>query len=175
MDALRRECEKATENRRAACPLFWTLGGNQVGKAAISGWREIVQPAWRAGALLWPFDGGLRLLAEKGRLVICETYPAEAYGHVGVRFRRGGSKQRQQDRQEATVGLAPRCDLHGVCLSTDMRKVLEDGFGPRKEEDAFDAAMGLLGMVEVVEGRRAAAPARTEASEWEGWILGQAA
>jgi len=29
--------------------MFWTLGGNQVGKAAISGWRELLAPARRAG------------------------------------------------------------------------------------------------------------------------------
>jgi len=28
VEALRRQCEKATTNRRAACALFWTLGGN---------------------------------------------------------------------------------------------------------------------------------------------------
>ena len=90
VEMMRRSCERQTGTRRAACPLFWTLGGNQVGKAAISGWRDVVQPARKAGALLWPFDGDLAALSESGRLVICETYPAEAYGHVGVRlpFRR---------------------------------------------------------------------------------------
>lgn len=175
IDVLRRQCERATRDRKAACPLFWTLGGNQVGKAAISGWKEVVQPARRAGALLWPFDGALQSLAAEGRLVICETYPAEAYGHVGVRFRAGGSKQRQQDRREAGAGLGPRCKEHGVELTGTMGNALADGFGPRRDgEDPFDAAMGLLGMIEVVEGRRAAAPPTTQAPTWEGWILGQA-
>jgi hypothetical protein len=31
-DHLCRLCENAHENHRAACPLFWTLGGQQVGK-----------------------------------------------------------------------------------------------------------------------------------------------
>lgn len=41
-DALRRQCERATPTRRAACPIFWTLGGNQVGRGALSGWMEVV-------------------------------------------------------------------------------------------------------------------------------------
>ena len=31
-DQLRRRCERATASRRAACPLFWTLGGIRLGK-----------------------------------------------------------------------------------------------------------------------------------------------
>ena len=65
--------------REGCLPLVLdALGGNQVGKAAISGWRDVVQPARKAGALLWPFDGDLAALSKSGRLVICETYPAEA-------------------------------------------------------------------------------------------------
>jgi hypothetical protein len=176
VDALRRQCDKATIDRRAACALFWTLGGNQVGKAAICGWQEVVQPARRAGALLWPFDGTLPSLAGAGRLVICETYPAEAYGHVGVKFRQGGSKRSQVDRRDATAKLSSRCEQHGVRLADAMRDAINDGFGPKKSgEDPFDATIGLLGMIEVVEGRRAVAPAETEAVGWEGWILGQTA
>ncbi len=172
---LRRQCERATADRRAACSLFWTLGPNQVGKAAISGWREVVQPSRQAGALLWPFEGDLSSLAGKGKLVICETYPAEAYGHIGIRFRVGGSKQGQDDRRQATSNLAARCEALGIHLSMEMKAVLANGFGPSKSgEDPFDAAAGLLSMIEVVEGRRAAAPAEVDAADWEGWILGQA-
>lgn len=176
IDALRRRCEKATTDRRAACPLFWTLGGNQVGKAAISGWREVVQPARRRGALLWPFEGDFSSPDKANALVICETYPAEAYAHVGVRFRIGGSKRRQQDRREATASLAARCEDHGIRVTPEMGHAIENGFGPgKKGEDLFDAAMGLFGMIEVVEGRRAALPTATASIPWEGWILGQAA
>lgn len=175
IDELRRWCERATVGRKAACSLFWTCGANQVGKAAISGWREIVRPARAAGARLWPFDGPLGSLCGWGGLVVCETYPAEAYAHAGVRFRPGGSKQRQADRREAGAGLDGRCQAHGIQLAPCMRAAIADGFGPRKDgEDAFDAAMGLFGMIEVTEGRREAAPATLPDPEWEGWILGQA-
>ncbi|CAJ0882699.1 hypothetical protein AMST5_03361 [freshwater sediment metagenome] len=32
MDQLRRLCDRQTSKRRAACPIFWTLGANQVGR-----------------------------------------------------------------------------------------------------------------------------------------------
>lgn len=57
-----------------------------------------------------------------------------------------------------------------------MKRALDEGFGSaRTGEDAFDAAMGLLGMIEVIDGRRAAAPSSAYGSSWEGWILGQSA
>lgn len=47
--------------RNAACPLFWTLGANQVGKGAIIGWRDVLSPALHddKGVFLWLFDGFL--------------------------------------------------------------------------------------------------------------------
>ena len=176
IDVLRRACERQTKTRKAACPLFWTLGANQVGKAAISGWQSVLEPARREGALLWPFDGDLAALSKANHLVICETYPAEAYGQVGVRFAPGASKLRQTDRRAATASLRSRSFKYGIQFSGAMRDALADGFGPLKGgDDPFDAALGLLGMIEVVDGRRAAAPTSIEAVDSEGWILGQAA
>ena len=126
-----------------------------------------------AGALLWPFDGTLVELAGANKPVICETYP-EAYAHVGVRFRSGGSKRRADDRRHATEGLLARCNLHHIELTEAMRRELEVGFGNNKDgEDAFDAAIGLFGMIEVSEGRRLASPEERRDRDWEGWILGQ--
>ncbi len=176
MDGLRRRCERATPTRRAANPLFWTLGGSQVGKAAIAGWQQVIVPARRRGALLWPFEGSLSELAASAAPVLAETYPAEAYAHVGVRFSPGMSKRRQDDRRAATRDLAGWADRHGVVFAPDLLARLDDGFGgARNGEDAFDALIGLLGMIEVVEGRRPEHPAARDREEaWEGWILGQA-
>jgi hypothetical protein len=109
--------------------------------------------------------------------VLVETYPAEAYGHVGVAFRRNMSKRRQEDRRKAMVGLMDWARLHGNVFSGDLIAQIEDGFGARGSgEDPFDALMGLLGMIEVVDGRRAEYPSdRDDGEPWEGWILGQAA
>jgi hypothetical protein len=177
IDELRRHCDHATATRRAACPLFWTLGGNQVGKAAISGWREAIMPARRRGARLWPFDGSLAELAKAGAPVLAETYPAEAYGHVGVRFQAGMSKRRQDDRRAATAGLLDWARQRGIIFSNELIRLFEDGFGARSDgEDAFDALIGALGMIEVVDGRRLESPGdRNDDDRWEGWILGQMA
>ncbi len=175
IDELRRRCELATPTRRAACPLFWTLGANQVGKAAITGWREVLLPARRRGARLWPFDGSLAELARSGVPVLAETYPGEAYGHVGVAFRPDMSKRRQDDRRTAMRDLPAWAARHGVSFEPALAAQIADGFGaPDRGEDPFDALLGLLGMLEVVDGRRSAGPAAAQ-DPWEGWILGQRA
>lgn len=177
MDALRRLCERKTsDGRRAACPLFWTLGGNQVGKAAIDGWQTVLRLARARGARLWPFEGSLGALSKSAECVLCETYPQEAYRHMGVKFRRGGSKRNRDDRKSAGDILLKWATTHAVALSKEARDALFDGFGPSKQgEDPFDALVGLLSMVEVVEGRRneGGEVLSADVKKWEGWILGQ--
>jgi hypothetical protein len=82
IEPLLRRCERGGNGQRQACCLFWTLGGNQVGKAALIGWRDVLVPALRNGITLrlWPFDGSLQSLFVPGALVVAETYPAECYG-----------------------------------------------------------------------------------------------
>ena len=76
------------------CSLFWTLGPNQVGKAAIIGWRDVLTPALGSdkSVVLWPFDGSLDQLLKPGNVVIVETYPAECYGW----FFQGGTKRQKK-------------------------------------------------------------------------------
>jgi hypothetical protein len=63
-----------------------------------------------------------------------------------------------------------------VSFSLELAAVIADGFGPKSDgEDAFDAIMGLLGMIEVADGRRTEGPLDHRNLQWEGWILGQAA
>jgi Protein of unknown function (DUF429) len=177
IDILHRKCELATPARRAACPLFWTLGGNQVGKAAISGWQEVIAPARRRGASLWPFDGSLSDLATRGPVVLAETYPAEAYTHVGVSFQASMSKRCRDDRRAAMVGLVEGARERGFTFSEKLITQVKDGFGARSNgEDAFDALIGALGMIEVIENRRIERPfVHNDVDTWEGWILGQTA
>jgi len=170
---LRRRCEQATISRRAACSLFWTLGGNQVGKAAISGWKEIIGPARRLGAKIWPFEGSLEALGKTGELVLAETYPAEAYGHVGIRFAAGESKRRQNNRARFAAAILNWALSNNIMPAPELVTLINDGFGPKSVgEDAFDAVMGIFGMIEVIDRRRAEGP--QQVSRWEGWILGQA-
>jgi hypothetical protein len=182
LDDLRRRCERGDPSRRAAAPLFWTLGGQQVGKAAISGWRDVIVPALREAAhaiALWPFDGELDELLRPGRVVLAETYPAECYRHLGVTFvatpgQRGGKRVRAARRANAAA-LFDWAAAVGVGLSAALRAQLGDGFGERADgEDRFDAVVGLFGMLNVVLGRRSpGAPPDLRTRRIEGWILGQ--
>ncbi len=182
-DALRRQCERAHQGRRAACPLFWTLGGQQVGKAAIAGWSDVLALALRLGSppvVVWPFDGALVDLFLPGRVIVAETYPAEYYGTLGISFppSRAGvrsGKTVQADRQANERFLSAWANRVGVDLSPRLADKLRDGFGGRADgEDQFDAVVGLFAMLNVVLGRQSAAPSLSvSARTVEGWILGQ--
>jgi len=176
---LHRRCERKTATRPAASPLFWTLGGKQVGKGAISGWREFVQPmvADNSEVGLWPFDGALLPLLESSRCVIVETYPTEFYGHLGVRFLggKGGGKRSQEARSRAAAHLIAAAEGSNADLSDAASEAITSGFGPHGNgEDAFDAMVGLLGMLKLLnDGARTDAPTDPTVRAVEGWILGQ--
>ncbi|WFS02365.1 DUF429 domain-containing protein [Rhizobium tumorigenes] len=171
-DDLLRECERATPYRPAGCSLFWTLGGNQVGKGAISGWQEIIAPALDQIGI-WPFDGVLAELTSSRSVVICETYPADVYSLFGMK-KGWGSKRRQEDRQRVGLGILEWAKERQDIETTAIVDCLRDGFGADKSgEDRFDAVVGLLGMLEVATGRRPeGSPDSDSVKRVEGWILG---
>lgn len=183
MDELRRVCELAHPGRRAASPLFWTLGGQQVGKAAITGWQSILAPGLLNNTLnldIWPFSGQLPHLLRPGRIVAAETYPGEIYGHLGVSFspHRPGyksGKRVQQDRAANAQNLLAWARENRIDLDLPLQKAILDGFGPSPAgEDPFDATIGLFGMLNVLAGNRPAGkPADEALRKVEGWILGQ--
>ncbi|MGO8257715.1 DUF429 domain-containing protein [Rhizobium ruizarguesonis] len=174
-DLLRR-CERATADRGDACILFWTLGGNQVGKAAITGWREIIIPNLSELAL-WPFDGTLSQLAKPGAAIVAETYPGDVYGQLGISRRPMWSKRQQSGRRLAGSHLLRWLASHPHIDGAALEATITDGFGIDKTgEDRFDAVVGLLGMIDVVERRQIeGAPDDDDITTWEGWILGQRA
>jgi hypothetical protein len=176
IDDLRRLCEQKTATRRAACSMFWTVGANQVGKAVIDGWQSVIRPALNRGAGLWPFQGGLTELSKSSNCILCETYPQEAYSHVGIQFAfRGGGKSSQQARRTVGESILTWADRHSVNLTDNARDSIKDGFGASGSgEDQFDALVGLISMIEVVEGKRPeGGTAAEKCKNWEGWILGQ--
>ena len=179
MDALYRRCE-ISEKRPRACSLFWTLGANQVGRAAISGWREVLTPALAHSAMsvaVWPFHGELPTLLAAHECVLVETYPAEACLHVGVPLG-GWSKRRRADRQVQGRRLLDRAaERPEVRISPSLDEAIRDGFSDRGDgEDRFDAVIGLVSMLEVIGGRRRdGAPQPSAALTVEGWIFGQRA
>ena len=179
---LSRLCDRATAERPAGAPLFWTLGANQSGKAAISAWRDMLLPAMAgpsseclAPPALWPFDGPFRTLLRPGRVAIAETYPAEAMRQLGLRM--GGSKRRQGDRARLADALHAALAAASATPHPAMRAAVSAGFGPDAAgEDRFDSLLGLLCMLAVLDGRRPdTAPADPWVQRWEGWVLGQTA
>jgi hypothetical protein len=177
-DLLRR-CDRRSATRTAACALFWTLGGSQVGKAAIAGWRDLLAPALRAGldVALWPFQGPLDDLLASHRFVVAETYPGEAYGHLDLVLRRHGGKRSQSARRANAASLLAQLRRLGVEAEPAAQAEIADGFGANASgEDRFDAVVGLLGMLNVVLGRRPSGePDDPIVRRIEGWILGQTA
>jgi len=113
---LLRRCERGGNGQKEACCLFWTLGGNQVGKAAIIGWRDVLALALRDASpvSLWPFDGSLPSLLVLGNAVIAETYPAECYGWFDGAL---GSKGDQNERKRFGASLLRWAGSHDVMLA----------------------------------------------------------
>jgi hypothetical protein len=174
---LSRACDRATGERPAGAPLFWTLGANQTGKAAIAAWRDMLLPALTSGAdvRIWPFAGAFRALLAPGAVALAETYPAEALRHLGIRMK--GSKRRQSDR--ATVANEMRAAMAALAVVPDpvLEQTIAEGFGhDAAGEDRFDCVLGVLCVLNVLAGNRPdTAPTDPWIRRWEGWVLGQTA
>ena len=172
---LSRQCDRATPTRPAGAPLFWTLGANQTGKAAISAWLELLRPALAGPAppALWPFDGPLRSLLTPGRVAIAETYPAEAMVQLGLRM--GGSKRRHGDRVALMPALCAVMAGLEAAPDRELAAWLDTGMGTEAAgEDRLDCVLGLLCVLRVLAGGLDAAPPDPWVMRWEGWVLGQA-
>ena len=174
-DLLRR-CDVAP-GRQAAAAIFWLVGGNQVGKAAITGWRDLIVPAMvdDAPLSLWPFDGQLVDLLARAGVVIAETYPGEVYGHLDLKIRRRDrSKRCQQDRAADAPSMHVWARTNHVQLTDQLHAAIDRGFGTDNAgEDRFDAVVGLFGMLDVVLGNRSSGEPEDDMTSIEGWILGQ--
>lgn len=179
MSQLLRRCERATPALGPASPLFWTLGGKQVGRAAIIGWRDVISPAVHQSDFelkLWPFDGDLWKLLELNASVVAETYPASGCVQLGLGAPgRSWSKTSQDGRRRHAEPLCSWATSREIELSDSLKSQLEEGFGVSSSgEDPFDAAIGLLSMLDVLtRDRRTWAPEDLEVRDIEGWILGR--
>jgi hypothetical protein len=172
LEPLLRRCERGGNGHKQACCLFWTLGGNQVGKAAVIGWRDVLAPALRNGGAvsLWPYDGPLPSLFVPGSVVVAETYPAECYGWFPNDPL--GSKRNQDDRKKFGTSLLRWSGAEKVTLEDGLRKEIHAGFS--QGDDAFDAVVGLFGMLKVCLSQRSPGePNEPIIREIEGWILGR--
>lgn len=173
MDELRRRCDRPTRVRRAACPMFWTMGAQQCGKGAIAAWRELLLPEPDRFAL-WPYAGPLARLLCGPVPVLAETYPTESYAQLGLTLR---SKRSAADRAAQAPPLRAAAETLAVDLTPGLAHAIETGFGERADgEDRFDALCGLLGMLRVLDGSAPADPPAEDPAltTVEGWMLGLA-
>lgn len=173
--SLSRFCDRATAERPAGAPLFWTLGANQSGKAAISAWRDMLLPGFEADLpiAIWPFAGPFLDLLQPGVVAIAETYPADAMVQIGLR--RIGSKRRQVDRMALMPSLRGIMDRLGVMPDPTLDSAIAQGFGADAAgEDRFDCVLGVLCVLSVTAGLRPDVPPPDPwLHKWEGWVLGQ--
>jgi hypothetical protein len=172
-EELLRRCDRRTAARGNACEIFWILGANQVGRAAIQGWRDVLAPAVRSRSIsIWPFDGELRVLLASAGITVLEAYPAETYGHLGLS--RGFGKRSREGRSSQARTILFWCERNAVVLQPELAANIENGFGDSETgEDAFDAFIGLLGIIEAVcDPSRCEAPQDPAVRDIEGWILG---
>ena len=174
--ALRR-CDLAHCRRGAASEVFWALGPQAVGKAALSGWRDFIVPALADTThryAIWPFDGGLRELLARADAVIVEAYPADAYLQLGLRMgSRGTAKTSQVDRRGEAPRLLDRCRRNDIVPEQNLVAEIRDGFGPsRAGEDPFDATVGLIAMIDALR-RAPELPEDPSVRRVEGWMFGR--
>ena len=110
----------------------------------------------------------LAALLAQHRVVIAETYPAEAMRHLGLRM--AGSKRRQVDRAGLADGL--RAAMARLGARGDVG--IDGGFGADAAgEDRFDSVLGLLCVLQVLAGLRPDfVPDDPWIRRWEGWVLG---
>lgn len=169
-DQLLRRCERAQQGRRAACSLFWTCGGNQVGKGALAGWH-LLRAEPPTSLRWWPFDGTLTDLVDAGGTIVTETYPAEYTRHLGLG--RVVGKRRQEVRREHAPALLQFARASDIDLEAELEDAIDDGFGSAGSgEDQFDAIIGLFGMLNVLTHRQSAnVPDDDAVRSVEGWIL----
>jgi hypothetical protein len=157
--------------------MFWTLGGNQVGKAMIVGWRDLLAPARRDGVdvAIWPFDGALCDLMRSHRFVVTEAYPGEIYGHLRLSLRAQGGNGSEAARRVAASLLLAWARRTDLALAPGLRAEITAGFGGAPgADDRFDAVVGLFGLINVVSGARPSGePDDPVVRRIEGWILGQ--
>jgi hypothetical protein len=174
---LSRACDRATLERPAGAPLFWTLGPNQTGKAALAAWRDMLASALSIDGEvhIWPFAGPFRTLVRPGAMALAETYPAEALRHLGIRL--SGSKRRQLDRAVVGPALLDAMARLGAKPDLPLATAIRDGFGADATgEDRFDCVLGVLCVLNVLAGGRPdSAPDDPWIQRWEGWVLGQTA
>lgn len=170
-DDLLRTCERPQPGIPAAGSLFWTLGAKAPGRAAIHGWSTVIAPSLDHPQIkLWPFDGPLHELLQPGNTVLAEAYPTQY--HRSILKTQFSGKGNQGKRKEQAPHLCAWARKHKVHLQSSLLREIQAGFP--QGDNAFDAVLGLFGLLEVAIGVRPDGyPTDPNIRSPEGWILGQ--
>lgn len=170
LEPLLRLCERAGHGHQEASCLFWTMGPKQVGKAALIGWRYVLAQAIKENSVrIRPFDGNIEFLLQPGHTVIAETYPAECYSWFSGHPLR--SKTDIESRKSFGSNLLDWARGSVVTVEPQLENTIKAGF-PIGTDDAFDAVVGLFGMLQICLGERDVYEPEDETiREIEGWIL----
>jgi len=99
------------------------------------------------------------------------SYPAECYRWFSNAPL--GSKRDAENRKKFGASLLRWAGTQSVIVQDGLHEGIQNGF-PHGEDDAFDAVVGLFGMLQVALGQRAPGePNEPIIRDVEGWILGR--
>ncbi len=168
---LHRRCELPTNDRNAACPSFWTLGANQVGKGMLHGLENLIIPGQQDGFHIWPFSGDLATCTKRPGVTLIETYPGEIYRWLDISEL---TKSNQESRKDAVKQLGLYAAQNAIEISPAVLTDIASGFGPEQgKDDAFDALVGVMGLIRIADGKRPEhLPTDPIITKREGWIVG---
>jgi hypothetical protein len=172
--ALRRAADRQTRHRPAGAAMFWTMGANQCGKAALAAWRDCLIPGFAQAVpiAIWPYEGRFTDLLRPSGIALAETYPAEALVQLGLKL--PGSKRRQSDRAALAAPIGAVMTRLGATPTGALAAMLDDGFGAKPDgEDRFDCLLGVLAIIRVIGGASDGIPDDPVIRAVEGWVLGQ--
>jgi hypothetical protein len=152
----------------------------QVGKAAISGWREVLIPGLDDKSInlsIWPFSGDFEELINNSEIVVVETYPAEYYQHFNLPIskKKGSGKSSKTARALCAPILRKWAYESHVDLDKELEIQIDKGFTSSAfKDDGFDACIGVFGMLNLIKHNRTIqAPHLISIQKTEGWIFGQ--
>lgn len=168
---LHRECDRATVNRNHAESTFCVRHVKRVGRSAIQGWAELLQPYFLTSKL-WPFDGTLSALLPTRGLIISELFAAEAVTLLKLELGRGfgRNKHSRADRVAVMDSLLRQVEACG--LDRHARELVAAAV-PASEFE-FDAAVMLVATLQIIEGiLPVSEPDADAVRQIEGWSLGQ--
>lgn len=171
---LLRSCEGKASSPPAGGGLFWMRGPCHVGHRVISGWRDLLSPSLGKFAL-WPFDGMLAELLAAHDLVVAEICPSACYPQLGLPEASDWSRRERPGRRAVAGPLLVWFRRHSVALADGLPEAILNGFSSVPTAEAeFDALLGLVGMIEVIDSSADdSRPADPLIQRWEGWRLGQ--